>query len=160
MYYKKTLHWASYSCQLIVLSCISTKDTQMSKATSAIFITRVVNSKQVAVFNLGVFDFNWLFETFSALIWSINTDIRGTDLCKGRATTPEVHALLTPFICRYLLHARWLDFINVLVATQKFGEFKQRARTGCRMPSRCWMRLAVCFVNQYANSCQAERTCY
>ena len=45
-------------------------------------------------------------------------------------------------------------------ATQKFGEFKQRARTGCRMAFRRYMWLAVCFVNQYGNSCQVERMCY
>jgi len=45
-------------------------------------------------------------------------------------------------------------------ATQKFGEFKQGARTGCRMPFRRYMWLAVCFVNLCANRCEAERTCY
>jgi hypothetical protein len=45
-------------------------------------------------------------------------------------------------------------------ATQKFGEFKQGAWTGCRMPFRCLMWLAVWFVNLCDNSCQAERTCY
>ena len=61
---------------------------------SAIFITRVVNSKHVAVFNLGVFDFSCLrVQTISTLSWSINTDPRGTDLGTERTTTPEVHAL-------------------------------------------------------------------
>jgi hypothetical protein len=38
------------------------------------------------------------------------------------------------------------------VATQTLGEFKQRNRTGCRMPFRRQMWLAVCFLNQCANS--------
>jgi hypothetical protein len=37
-------------------------------------------------------------------------------------------------------------------------KFKQRTWTSCRMPFRLQMWLAVCFVNQCANSCQAERT--
>jgi hypothetical protein len=44
-------------------------------------------------------------ETLSASSLSINTDPRDRDVCKERTTNPSVHALLPPFICRYLLHA-------------------------------------------------------
>jgi hypothetical protein len=37
---------------------------------------------------------------------------------------------------------------------KNLGTFKERARTGCRMPLRRQMGLPVCFVNQCANSCQ------
>ena len=52
----KALHLVSYSYQLIVRSFVTTKDIQMRKAIHAVFITCVVNRKEVAVFNLGVFD--------------------------------------------------------------------------------------------------------
>jgi hypothetical protein len=38
-------------------------------------------------------------------------------------------------------------FSTIRGDTQKFGEFKQRARTGCIMPFRLWVWIAVCWSN-------------
>jgi hypothetical protein len=47
--------------------------------------------------------------------------------------------------------------LHIHGATQKFLKFYQLAQTCCHILYHCLVWLTVCFLNQCANSCQAEK---